>query len=145
MAGHRTVEADIVWDGGMSFVARTDSHHFVTLDASKDDGGANTGPQPMEMVACALGGCTAMDVIAILQKKQKTVRSLNVQVTGNRRSEPPAVFEDVQLDYRISGPDLTEEDVRQAIELSLDKYCSVVDMLRPRVRITPKWTLERAS
>lgn len=145
MGTQRTIEADIVWDGGMTFVARTDSHHFLTIDTTEANGGANTGPGPMEMVACALGGCAGMDVISILQKKKKTVTSLNVQVTGNRHNEQPAVFDEVELDFRISGPDLSEEDIRQAVELSLEKYCSVAAMLRPHVRVIPKWTLERPT
>ncbi|GAB4320263.1 MAG: OsmC family protein [Candidatus Zixiibacteriota bacterium] len=145
MAAKRTIDADIVWDGGMTFVARTGSHHFLTIDTTEENGGANSGPGPMEMVACALGGCAAMDVISILQKKRKTVTSLNVQVTGNRRSEQPAVFDEVVLDFRVSGPDVSEEDIGQAVELSLEKYCSVAAMLYPHVRINPKWTLEPST
>src|SRR3990172_3354580 len=100
--------ADVVWEGGMSFVARTDSHHFVTLDTAAEDGGQNSGLRPMEAVLCALGGCTAMDVVAFLQKKRRTVEALTVRVTGKRREQPPRIFEELTLDYRVRGPDLTE-------------------------------------
>jgi putative redox protein len=137
-----TIEADVVWEGDMAFVGRTDSHHFVTLDASPDDGGKNSGPRPMEMVACALGSCTGMDVVAFLRKKQRTVESLNVHVTGKRRRKPPSVFEEIVLEYRIRGQDLTQEDVEWAIELSLSKYCSVLGMIRQTARVTSRCVLE---
>lgn len=145
MGTTRVVEADIVWEGGMAFVARTDSHHFLTIDASPEDGGQNSGPRPMEMVACALGSCTAMDVVEFLRKKRRTVEACNVHVIGRRRGEPPSVFEEISLEYRLRGPDLTEGDVQWAVELSLNKYCSVVAMLKDKARITPRWILEPST
>jgi putative redox protein len=136
------IEADVVWEGGMAFAARTNSHHFLTLDASTDDGGNNSGPRPMEMVACALGGCTAMDVVAFLKKRRRTVESLNVHVTGKRATSEPAVFKEVILEYRLRGPDLTDEDVRWAVELSIHKYCSVLAMIKQTAKVTPHWILE---
>lgn len=136
------IEADVVWEGGMAFAARTDSHHFLTLDASIEDGGKNSGPRPMELVACALGGCTAMDVVAFLTKRRRTVESLNVRVTGKRATTEPAVFKEVIVEYRLRGPDLTEEDVRWAVELSINKYCSVLAMIGQTARIIPRWVLE---
>jgi putative redox protein len=140
-----TIEADVVWEGDMAFVGRTDTHHFVTLDAAPEDGGKNSGPRPMEMVACALGSCTGMDVVAFLRKKRRTVESLNVHVTGKRRREPPSVFEEVVLEYRVRGPDLTEEDVEWAVELSLNKYCSVLEMIRQTARVTSRYVLEPSA
>ncbi|MEW5874026.1 MAG: OsmC family protein [Candidatus Zixiibacteriota bacterium] len=139
------IEADVVWEGGMAFAARTDSHHFLTLDASPEDGGQNSGPRPMEMVACALGGCTAMDVVAFLQKKRRTVESMNVHVTGRRAASEPAVFKEVILEYRLRGPDLSDEDVRWAIELSVGKYCSVLAMIRQTAKVTTRWILEPSA
>lgn len=139
------IEADVVWEGGMAFAARTDSHHFLTLDASPEDGGKNSGPRPMEMVACALGGCTAMDVVAFLQKKRRTVESMNVHVTGRRAASEPAVFKEVILEYRLRGPDLSDEDVRWAIELSVGKYCSVLAMIRQTAKVTTRWILEPSA
>jgi putative redox protein len=140
-----TIEADVVWDGDMAFVARTDSHHFVTLDASPEDGGKNSGPRPMEMVACALGSCTGMDVVAFLRKKKRTVEALNVHITGKRRRDPPSVFEEVTLEYRVRGPDLTEADIKWAVELSISKYCSVLAMLTHSARVIPSWILEPST
>ena len=126
----------------MAFVARTDSHHFLSMDALPKDGGKNSGPRPMEMVACALGGCTGMDVIAFLHKKRCTIEALNVHVTGKRCQGPPSVFEELTLDYRIRGANLTEADVKWAVELSIHKYCSVLAMVGQTARVIPRWTLE---
>ena len=117
-----TVEADVVWEGDMAMVARTDSHHFVTMDALPKDGGKNSGPRPMEMVAC-----------------------VNVHVTGKRRQEPPSVFEELILEYRVRGSDLTEADLKWAVGLSVSKYCSVLAMLKETARVIPRWTLEPSA
>jgi putative redox protein len=145
MSNSDTVSADVVWESGMSFVARTDSHHFITLDTSVESGGQNTGPRPMEAVLCALGGCTAMDVVAFLQKKRRTVEALTVRVTGKRREQPPKVFEELDLDYRVRGKDLTDADIRWAVELSINKYCSVLAMLSQSAKVVPRWTLEPSA
>ena len=129
----------------MAFVARTDSHHFLTMDALPKDGGKNSGPRPMEIVACALGGCTAMDVVAFLRKKKRSVEAVNVHVTGKKRSEPPAVFEELIIDYRVRGSDLTEADIKWAVELSINKYCSVLAMIGQTARVIPRWTLEPST
>ena len=142
MSDSLTIEADVVWEGDMAFAARTDSHHFLTMDALPKDGGKNSGPLPMEIVACALGGCTAMDVVAFLRKRRRTVEAFNVHITGKRRPEPPSVFEELILDYRLRGPDLTEVDVKWAVELSIQKYCSVLAMIGQTARVIPRWTIE---
>lgn len=142
MSNSPVISADLVWEGGMSFVARTDSHHFITLDASVEDGGQNSGPRPMEAVLCALGGCSGMDVVAFLRKKRRTVEALTVRVSGKRRENPPRIFEELNLEYRLRGPDLTDADIRWAVELSINKYCSVLAMLGQTAKVVPRWTLE---
>ncbi len=142
MSDTSIVEADVVWEGGMAFVARTDSHHFVTFDTLPKGGGQNSGPSPIEMLICALGSCTGMDVVTCLTRKRRTVEALNVHVSGKRRKEDPTVFEELNLHYRVRGHDLTEDDLRWAIELSINKYCSVLAMLSQTARVVPRWTLE---
>ncbi len=145
MSASALLYADVVWDGGMSFAARTDSHHFLTLDASPEDGGTNSGPRPMEMVICALGGCTGMDVVAFLRKKRRHVEALTVHVSGKRRDEAPRIFEELTLEYRVRGSDLTEADLQWAVELSINKYCSVLAMLSHAARVVPRWVLEPST
>jgi putative redox protein len=101
-------------------------HHFLV-----DDAAGKTGPKPIELVAAALAGCTAFDVITILRnKKQKTVTGYEVTVEAEQRPAPPQVFTKVRVHHAISGSDIDDQSVRDAIQLSESKYCSVGAMIR---------------
>ena len=100
--------------------------HFLV-----DDTVGKTGPKPIELVAAALAGCTAFDVITILRnKKHKTVTGYEVTVEADQRPSPPQVFTQVRIHHEISGDDIDEQSVKDAIELSESKYCSVQAMVR---------------
>lgn len=101
-------------------------HHFLV-----DDSLGKTGPKPIELVAAALAGCTAFDVISILRnKKHKTVTGYEVKVEADQRLEPPQVFTHVRIHHEISGNDIDDKSVKDAIHLSEAKYCSVEAMIR---------------
>jgi len=101
-------------------------HHFLV-----DDAAGKTGPKPIELVAAALAGCTAFDVITILRnKKHKTVTGYEVAVEAEQRPAPPQVFTQVRVHHAISGSDIDDQSVRDAIQLSESKYCSVGGMIR---------------
>jgi putative redox protein len=124
--------AIIKWTGEQKFVATMPSGHAVPFDADRD---RNTAPGPMEMLLGALGACTATDVVIILGKKRQKLESLEVFVSGERASEPPTVWTKLEIVYRLRGA-LDEKAVRDAIELSEEKYCSVAAMLRKTAAIT---------
>jgi putative redox protein len=101
-------------------------HHFLV-----DDSVGKTGPKPSELVAAGLAGCTAFDVITILRnKKHKTVTGYEVTVEADQRPEPPQVFTEVRIHHEISGNEIDEQSVKDAIQLSESKYCSVEAMVR---------------
>ena len=101
-------------------------HHFLV-----DDALGKTGPKPIELVAAALAGCTAFDVITILRnKKHKTLTGYEVTVEADQRLAPPQVFTKVRIHHAISGNDIDEQSVKDAIQLSESKYCSVGAMIR---------------
>ena len=101
-------------------------HHFLV-----DDAVGKTGPKPIELVAAALAGCTAFDVITILRnKKHKTVTGYEVTVEAEQRPAPPQVFAQVRVHHAISGNDIDDQSVKDAIELSESKYCSVRAIIR---------------
>jgi putative redox protein len=101
-------------------------HHFLV-----DDSVGKTGPKPIELVAAGLAGCTAFDVITILRnKKHKTVTGYEVTVEADQRPEPPQVFNKVRIHHEISGNEIDEQSVKDAIQLSESKYCSVEAMVR---------------
>jgi putative redox protein len=124
--------AIVKWVGGDKFLASMPSGNSVQFDAGSTHEG---GPGPMEMLLGALGGCTSVDVKIILEKKRQKLRSLEVSVSGERAKEPPEVWTKIDLVYRLTGT-LEEKAVRDAIELSQNKYCSVAAMLGKTAKIT---------
>lgn len=118
--------ARVLWVRNQQFLALTPSGHAVPLDSDRQ---SNAAPGPMEMLLAALGACTATDVAAILEKKRQNLESLEVVVSGERAAEAPAVWVKLEIVYKLRGQ-LDEKAVRDAIELSENKYCSVAAMLR---------------
>jgi putative redox protein len=124
--------AKVRWVGAEQFVAVAPSGHAVPLDSDRQ---SNTAPGPMELLLLALGSCTATDVVSILKKKRQKLDALEVEVTGERAPEPPMVWSKLEIVYRLRGK-LDDKAVRDAIELSETKYCSVAAMLRKTAQIS---------
>ena len=100
---------------GTTLIARADSTDWVAMDGSPTFGGSNAGSSPKELLLMALGGCTAMDVIPILQRKRAPVENIEIQVTGHVREEHPQVFTDIHIEYIIRGNGINPDDVERAI------------------------------
>jgi putative redox protein len=114
--------ATVTLDGGdLRFVARVDSGHSFVLD----DGKGDTGARPAELIAAAIAGCTAMDVISILRKKRQEITSYEVRAEAVQMDEHPHAFTRIDLVHVIAGPAVDVDALRRAIELSATKYCSV--------------------
>jgi len=108
------------------------------------EGEAREGPSPFESVVLAAGGCTAFDVVEILRKKREPVESFRIELESSRAKGPPAVLETLHLTYVLKGP-TKAANVARAIELSLEKYCSVNIMLkRAGVQVTTSFRIEPA-
>ncbi len=138
------MKAQLRWLGrNMQFEGTTESGQTVKLDSTKDKAAA-IGPSPVEMVLQALGGCTAMDIVSILQKMRRTITSLTLEIEGERREEYPRIFTHIHIFYKLISPDATEQELERAIRLSEEKYCSVSGMLRPAAKITTNHELRRA-
>ena len=131
--------ATVKWTGGEEFLATTPSGHAVRFDA---DGKHNAAPNPMEMLLAALGSCSSVDVVIILAKKRQKLASLEVDVSGERATEPPRVWTKIEMVYRLAG-ELDEKAVRDAIELSQNKYCSVAAMLGKTAEITYRYEIAK--
>lgn len=112
------------WKQGMAFQATTPSGHDVTLDAGEDVGGHNTGPRPTEMLLQATAACTGIDIVSILHKMRLPLERFEMNIDGVRATEHPKKFTAIHILYVLDG-DMPEERVRRAIELSVDRYCSV--------------------
>lgn len=114
------------------FVAQTGSGHHMILD----DSVGGTGPKPVELVAVALAGCTAFDVITFLRfKKHQNVTEYEVRVEADQAERAPQVFTSVRIHHQVTGPDVDPAAVEEAIKLSENKYCSVGAMLRNSTEI----------
>ncbi len=120
------MDAVVTWDHDLRFLGVADSGYVVPMDSRS---GPETGAGPVEMTAIALGGCTAMDVISILKKKQKKVSAFEVRVHADRTGDYPKVITKATLEYVVTGHDIDEASVRRAIELSVKQYCPVHAML----------------
>lgn len=118
------------WKEKMKFEGLTFSNHKIVLDASEESGGENKGPRPMELFIVGLMGCTAMDVISILTKMRKKVKSMKIEVEAEKATEHPKVWTDINIKYILKGEDLDEKSVKTAIELSQNKYCSALATLK---------------
>jgi len=126
----------IRWTDHMSFVAETGSGHTVVMDGPPDHGGRNLAARPMEMILVGMGGCSAFDVMHTLNKARQPVEDCQVVLDAQRADTVPAVFTKIHLHFLLAGPGLDPGRVKRAVELSVEKYCSVIMMLRDGVDIT---------
>jgi putative redox protein len=113
----------------MSFTGTADTGFNVPLDADPSVGGANEGFRPLELMVVSLAGCTAMDVISILRKKQQQVAEFEVRVHADQRSNHPHVFTSAVITYQVCGINVDEAALLRAIELSATRYCPAQAML----------------
>ncbi|MGD8291546.1 MAG: OsmC family protein [Desulfobacterales bacterium] len=127
-----TVNAQIKWADGMQFIARAGEGPAVVLDSS--DGGS--GPSPMEMVLIGVAGCSAIDVIMIMEKKRAQVTDFQVNIAGERAEEYPQRYTDIQIEYVLRGKGLKPKAVEQAIGLSETKYCGAMASLNANFKTT---------
>lgn len=123
------MNAEVRWQGGMTFSGTADSGFEVSLGAHPSVGGADDGFRPMELMAVSLAGCTAMDVISILKKKRQEITGFHVTVEAQRAQEHPKVLTAALIHYEVTGRGVTEAAVRRAIELSAERYCPAQAML----------------
>jgi putative redox protein len=130
---------------GLTFAAKSDSNHWVMMDATEELGGENAGSRPKELILMALGGCTGSDVASILAKKRIPVESLQLNLSANTREQHPQIFTDIHIEYVFHGDGIAPADLERAIELSTTKYCSVSAMLRPTVKLTHSYRIEPAA
>lgn len=135
------MDANVTWQEGMSFTGTADSGFQVRLGADPKVGGANDGFRPLELMAVSLAGCTAMDVISLLRKKQQVVTGFEVRVHADRAADHPKVFTHITVLYRLTGHNLDEAALRRAIELTATKYCPAQAMLGKVVPMELKYQI----
>jgi putative redox protein len=123
--------ANVLWTDNDRFVGQATSSHAIVVDAAKE----KTGNSPMELVLIGLCGCTASDVLSILRKKREPFTSLEVTAQAERAENPPSVYTQIRLTYRVEGK-VSHKAMEDAVRLSEEKYCSVASMLNKTATIT---------
>ena len=126
----------VTWLEDMTYVAESSSGHAVVLDGPPELGGHNLGPRPMEMLLMGTGGCSAFDVVLILQKARQKVTDCQVKLQATRAETDPKVFTQIHFHFIVSGEALSESAVERAVKLSHDKYCSASIMLAQVAQIS---------
>jgi putative redox protein len=123
------MDTKVTWQNGMTFTGSAESGFEIPLGTDPELGGANDGFRPLELMGVSLAGCTAMDVISILKKKQQAVTGFEVKVHADRATEFPKVFTQIVITYQVTGRNVEEAALLRAIELSATKYCPAQAML----------------
>jgi len=125
------MEVKVFWQDGLRFVGLPPSGHAVVMDGAKEVGGEDSAPRPTELLLIALGGCTGMDVVSILQKMRTPPRRFRVEIQAERAPEHPKAVRKVHLLYVAEG--VPEENLRKAAQLSHERYCSVAHSLTAEI------------
>lgn len=120
---------------GITFIGKTDSNHWITMDGPEEFSGSNAGIRPKELILISLAGCTGSDVASILQKKRVKLEGFEMNITADVADEHPQVFTKINLEYVFYGKNLPVKEIERAIELSQTKYCSVTAMLQKAMPI----------
>jgi len=128
------IKAKATWVAEQKFEGTAGSGHKIIVD-----GDSKAGNSPMELVLIGLCGCTGYDVASILRKKREPFTSLEVSAEGDRAPDPPTVYKDIRIIYRVGGK-VSRKAVEDAVRLSEEKYCSVAAMLNKTAKIT--YTIE---
>lgn len=123
-------ESHAIYVDGQRFVSESSSGHAIVMDGDK-----KTANSPMELVLIGLCGCTGYDVVSILRKKREPFTSVEVRAQAERAPEPPTVYTEIKLVYRVGGK-VSRKAVEDAVRLSEEKYCSVAAMLRKTAKIS---------
>ena len=131
-------KAIVHFAGNDLFIGITPSGHALTLDTNQE---RSSAPTPMELLLVALGSCTGVDVVNILQKKREPLTDYRVEVRGERREDHPRSYERMEVHHIVQGRKISEKSLVQAIQLSEAKYCSVAATLRPTAEIVSSYEI----
>ena len=130
------MKARVKWVEDVQFVGESGTKHSLIMDEPENLGGHGTGMRPMELLLLGLGGCTSFDVVEMLKKSRQNIVDCVVEIDGQRSESIPKIFTDIHIHYIITGSNIKEAQVKRAIELSSEKYCSASLMLGKSANIT---------
>ncbi len=135
------MKTQIQWVGNAAFVGKASNGHTVMMDGPPEGGGQDLGVRPMEMLILGMGACNAYDVVSILKKARQDVVACELTITAQRAVRDPKVFTEIEVHFLISGRGLKEKQVKRAIHLSGEKYCSASIMLGATAKIIHEYEI----
>ena len=130
------MKARIKWVEDRTFIGESGSGHELVLGVASQPGDATPGPSPMELVLIGTGGCSAYDVVHILEKGREAVEDCVVELDADRAETDPKVFTRIHMHFIVKGRGLSEAKVKRAIDLSIEKYCSASAMMAKTATVT---------
>lgn len=131
------LDATVKYIDGMQFVGEgSNSGNAIIMDADASVGGRNTGVRPTELLLIGLGGCSGMDIVSILKKKKQDIRGLEIKVRGEKAENYPKRFTEMDIEFIVTGHNISEDAVKRAVELSMEKYCSVKATLEGSAKVS---------
>jgi putative redox protein len=133
-------DAKVTWFGAKQFVGIDSSKHAVVM--SSQDEANRTGMKPSDLLLVAVAGCAAVDVIGILEKKRQQVLGFEINIQGEQDKDPPWTFRRIELEFVLKGRELKEKAIADAIELSVEKYCSVSASLAAGLELETSYRIE---
>lgn len=131
--------AVIQWTGSRQFIGTDSGNHSIVI--SSNDGNNHTGMKPSDLMLLSLGTCSAHDVVGILEKKRMLLEEMRIEIHAEQDLNPPWTFRKIHMDFLLKGKELKEKAVHQAVDLSINKYCSVAATLSGKAEITYGITL----
>lgn len=118
------------WMANMVLESNNPSGHQLRMDAGPDDGGEGSGYRPKALMLSSLAGCSGLDVASLIKKMKLSVEDFHIETIGELTDEHPRYYHKVKIEYHFFGPELNEEKLQRAVDLSVEKYCGVMEMFR---------------
>jgi len=126
MTNHITTK----WLGEMAFESNNPSGHTVRIDAGGESGGSGAGLRPKALMLSGLAGCSGLDVASLIKKMKLEVDDFKIETIANLTDEHPKYYDSVVVEYHFTGANLNEDKLKKAVDLSVEKYCGVMEMFR---------------
>ncbi|NNG10578.1 MAG: OsmC family protein [Arenibacter sp.] len=118
------------WLGNMAFESNNPSGHNLTIDIAPEDGGDGTGYRPKALMLSSLAGCSGLDIASLIKKMKLEVADFRIETIANLTDEHPKYYDKVSIEYHFTGNNLDEKKLQRAVDLSVEKYCGVMEMFR---------------